>query len=265
MSWTLITILGIFACATEADIDEDEDDGGFGTFQDGGTSNTTGTVTGGTTGSTTSGGSTTGGSTTGGTTGATSTTTVTTPGGDPVACELTDRAYILDIVNATVVEPAGVGALLTSSLESDFLMGIEAVDGDEIDINWAEDGGGFAECLPLEATFNDPCFVLGPESMELTVSGTSVVVDNFVVAGCFESDCASFRDGLLAGEIDIRNMTDLMKGLTGTDDPDTICALLSSFGASCGSCRSDGEPYCLPLRVEDITGDELDEPLECGP
>ena len=57
----------------------------------------------------------------------------------------------------------------------------------------------------------------------------------------------------------------MLEGVLGTNDPDQICALLASFGVSCGSCQSDGESYCMPVRMEDVAANELDDTLECAP
>ncbi len=36
-----------------------------------------------------------------------------------------------------------------------------------------------------------------------------------------------------------------------------ICGLLADFGTSCVACASDGQPYCSPLEIQELTGKEV--------
>ena len=53
-------------------------------------------------------------------------------------------------------------------------------------------------------------------------------------------------------ELDFRATGLGLSDALGTDDPDTICSLLTTFGITCLPCFSDAEPYCMSLRIEEF-------------
>jgi hypothetical protein len=84
------------------------------------------------------------------------------------------------------------------------------------------------------------------------VSGISVEIQGFAVTGHFAVDASYFDEGTIAGSIDTRPLDSLAGGSEGT-----ICGYASALGASCEACPSDGEDFCLTLRVEEVYGEEI--------
>ena len=81
------------------------------------------------------------------------------------------------------------------------------------------------------------------------------------VSGTFSSDGSYFGFGSLSGETDARDMGPLFVELGGTTDPEEICGLMQGFGVQCGTCSSDGQPYCINVLIEGITATETGDTL----
>jgi hypothetical protein len=179
-------------------------------------------------------------------------------GTDPIDCSLDGRAYEWDLVNATWVQPAGVGSLLGGFLEELPVMGVTAASGTEIESVFGLPSQ--AECIqfPTADFTADPVFAIGPEDAIFNISGTAVTIVNLQVGGAFESDCSAIRGGSLEGQMDVREIADTL----GFGDAATTCGLLTSFGASCVACDSDGEQLCLDIELENVPAPETD-PLDC--
>ncbi|RME21014.1 MAG: hypothetical protein D6798_19110, partial [Deltaproteobacteria bacterium] len=85
---------------------------------------------------------------------------------------------------------------------------------------------------------------------------STVPIHDLKISGTFAADGTAIHGGAIQGEVDVRDLTELVGDLLGTKDPDSICGLLSVFGATCETCSSDGATYCLSVQVEDIDGTE---------
>ena len=175
-------------------------------------------------------------------------------GTDPIDCSLEGRAYEWDLVSATWVEPAGVGALLGGFLDEVPVMGVTATSGTEIESVFGLPSQSECVTFPTADFSGDPVFAIGPENAIFNINGTAVTVVNLEVRGAFESDCSSIRGGSLQGQLDIREIADTL----GFGDAATTCGLLTTFGASCVTCDTDGEEFCLNLELEDVPAPETD-------
>ena len=193
---------------------------------------------------------------------------------EPVECDLTGHGYRLDLAGATWIEPAGVGGLLGSFLEDDLMVGVVAASGTTLNLEMAlSDGAGGPQnyCLPTipfpPADFSgDPAFAVGPADTTIAVAGTEVTIRNLELTGWFSRDCSDINDSHLEGQIDVRDLSSLLEGITGSSDPGVACSTLAAFGASCTTCVADGEPYCLDMELEDLGGVEDGESsVECVP
>ncbi|MFN7142402.1 MAG: hypothetical protein ACK4YP_01400 [Myxococcota bacterium] len=178
----------------------------------------------------------------------------------PVEVDLTGRAYAVNLADAEITEPAGIGGILGSYLTQQILLGVVAADDTELQIIGAitvEDTTGQDYCLPTiafpTADFSgNPDFAIGPTDISMSVSGYDLTISAFEVTGTFAEDGSSFEDGTVAGAIDTR----AIDAAIGSDEG-TICGYAGSFGAACVVCPGDGEEFCLTLRAEDVSGEEV--------
>ncbi|MDP2314474.1 MAG: Ig-like domain-containing protein [Pseudomonadota bacterium] len=172
---------------------------------------------------------------------------------------LVGRTYALDLAGARILEPAGVGTVLTSYLTQDILVGVSAVSSTDITMIGAI---GKEKVSPPEQDYCDPSipfpianfseqpyFQIGPQTTTLAVAGYSIEIGDLEITGTFAADGSYFAGGTLSGVIDTRPLAPL---LDDSGDPAAICNLAVSFGAVCEACPADGEPYCLSLVADQI-------------
>ena len=80
-------------------------------------------------------------------------------------------------------------------------------------------------------------------------------------SGTFSADKSRIDGGTVTAELDIRVLAPFLGGVLGTTDPATLCSYLSFLGATCSDCTGDGQPYCLPVDIEDVQGTRMSDPL----
>ncbi len=185
--------------------------------------------------------------------------------------ELAGNTYALDLTNATWVTPPSGGALIEQFFGGAVLVGIEAVSATELDAigasGQATTNGGWQQdpCFatidfePVDFTSN-PYFNILADSVEFTVQTAVITVHNVEISGGLTSDAVV--DGTFAGEIDFREVTAVNDG----------CSMVGMIGLSCTDCTSDGEPFCMFIEAEDVTGEVLpgltvvanEDPQECN-
>lgn len=184
--------------------------------------------------------------------------------GAPLSADLTGKGYVVDLDNARFVEPAGVASLLLGELENDILLGVESVDGTDLEMIGAisVDGGTAQDVCEESIDFptvdfsDSPYFELPPADTTISAAGYDVTISQLSVSGTFAADGSYFGGGVLSGELDARILAPLVGELVGSEDPDEICTLLVGFGVECTECSSDGQNYCIAVLVEDLTATE---------
>jgi hypothetical protein len=178
--------------------------------------------------------------------------------GDPTSCDLTDRAFTLDLQSGRFVEPPGVADLLLGQLESDFTIGISAHSGGSVEGFLGSTDGAQDPCQPTTdlptGDWDDPVLDVGPQTVSIDLAGLSVPLDDLRVAFVVDGDCEGFTDGVMAAELDARSLAPLLGDVLGTDDPDEVCDVLTGFGVTCAACASDGADYCIGVLATDIPG-----------
>jgi hypothetical protein len=184
--------------------------------------------------------------------------------GWPLEVDLTGRTYRVNLAEGRVIEPEGVGDLIVVTLDPVPLL-VEVERADEVLelMGAASEGHGSEQalCSPTipfpPADFSEaPYFEVDPLLLELEMDGVGMVtVHDFEMSGSFAADGASFGGGTIAGELDARELEFILKEIK---DPEEICELLASFGAGCVPCTSDGEPYCMRLRIDQIPGRQVE-------
>jgi hypothetical protein len=189
--------------------------------------------------------------------------------GTPLADDgvLQGKTYLLDLKNARVTEPPGIGPLIAGELGGvSIFVGVTDVTAPNITMIGAlgrdEVDNTQEYCDPSidfpVADFSEtPHFEIGGEG-KTTISVADIVVEiqNLRIAGDFSSDASYFGGGVLEGTIDTRPLDSL---LDDSGEAGAICNTATSLGVTCVPC-SDNEPYCLSLKVDSITATEA--PLE---
>lgn len=173
---------------------------------------------------------------------------------------LVGKTFALDSAKANIVEPAGVGAALSSLLTTKVLAGVVSADASKVQMIGAIATDGTTDqdyCNPSipfpEADFTEaPYFKIGPADTTLSISGADILVQDLEITGTFASDASSFGGGTLKGTIDARDIAAALPDLGY--DAAGLCDLIAGFGASCMAC-SDTQPYCLGLVADSIVAD----------
>jgi len=177
---------------------------------------------------------------------------------------LIGRSYAVDLAGATFVQPPGIGAILGSLLTQDVLIGVTGAGDTTLDLvgalsvegGTAQDFCSAAIVFPAPADFaNPPIFTVGPQDTSLAVSGATVTIFGMELGGTFSADGTLFENGGFAGEIDMRELVQVVDALGGTAEE--ACATLEAIGAACSACSSDGAAACLVFEAIDVAAAEV--------
>jgi len=169
---------------------------------------------------------------------------------------LVGKAFSLDLANARIVEPVGIGSVLSSYLTQDILVGVQSVEGSSVQMLGAIGVEGAATptqdfcttTIPFpEADFSQaPFFSIGPADTTLSVAGFDITIGQLNITGTIAPDGSYFGGGTLSGTIDTRPLDPLVGDTEGA-----ICTLATTFGVTCAPC-ADGEAFCLSLVADQI-------------
>lgn len=176
---------------------------------------------------------------------------------DPQA--LVGRVYAVNLPEANIVSPAGLGGFLGPMLAV-VLAEVVAVSDTDLDVLGAVAVTGSAPpvedyCTPTidfppGAFAEQPYFHLGPADVDLVVSGSIVTVGDLELTGTFSADGSYFGGGVFTGLVDTRPLS-LAQNPDG--DGSDVCVLVSGLGVECANCPTDGQPFCLSLIADNIT------------
>ncbi|MFT4975045.1 MAG: hypothetical protein ACI8S6_000932 [Myxococcota bacterium] len=183
----------------------------------------------------------------------------------PVTTDLVGQTYSLDLDDARVTEPEGVGPIITTLMEQSLLLGVIEASGDRLQVLGAfAEGARQDRCLPTidfpEASFaEDLYFVVGPQDVTLSAGGLLVTVYSFKLSGTFATDGSSIDNVSLAGEVDARDLAPLLweASLIEENTPAAVCELLADFAVDCVPCDRDGAPLCISVVADSIVADAL--------
>lgn len=177
---------------------------------------------------------------------------------------LEGRTFNLALADARIVEPPGIGTLLSSELDGvTIYVGVtELTDDSKLKMLGALGREGAATptqeyCdpsidFPVADFANSPHFVIGGEgSTDISVAGVTVTIDNLEIAGDFASDLSFFGGGTLKGTIDTRPLDIEF----GEGEEGFICNTASALGVVCQPCSSDQQPFCLSLVADSLTAE----------
>lgn len=186
--------------------------------------------------------------------------------GTPVAggpASLRGRTWQLDAVNATWVEPGGLGSFLAANFDLPILVGAvfaddttlkligglgAVVDGDVVQ------GDAPTWDFPSRPFDESPWFRTESDEIVLDIAGLPLPVYDFRLEGTFLADGSGFGDGVLSGLADTR----LAGGAFGAEgDPDAVCGYAEAIGVSCVACP-DSLETCLVVELRDLTASEVE-------
>ena len=190
--------------------------------------------------------------------------------GAELTADLVGKTYAVDLGSGNFVQPAGVGELIGGLLENDILIGIKSVDADSLGIRGALSGTENSDqdfCTETLEQFPDadfsaaPYFEIPEGDVTISVAGIEATIKDLSVAGTFAADGSYFGGGELSGQLDARELIDVIAeaGLDA-ETPDDICNLLLGFGVQCVEC-ADGEAYCVTLEVDRLSANETGQTL----
>jgi len=176
--------------------------------------------------------------------------------------EVVGRTYLVDLLDGRVVTPEGFGDIVVVIVEEPrFLVEVQEADETLVLLGAATDGHKLqqAPCAPTipfpPADFSQaPYFEVSPVLVQLEVDGVTLSLHEFELSGTFAPDGTWFGGGVIGGELDTRDLVDLVPDM---ESPEDLCALVASFGAACEPCTSDGELLCLPVLIDRLEGFEV--------
>jgi len=170
---------------------------------------------------------------------------------------LVGNTYVLDLSQATILQPDTLGPLLASYLTEPILIGVDHADDTTIGLVGAQgykrsDGTykqvGTDVWIFPDADFSEnPYFSASTDYIAIDYGGTTIPIEQFELSGTFAPDGSAIGGGHAQGWGDTRNMGPLL-GLS--DDPSAICDYIDllGLGVSCSPC-ADGGNYCLFLEA----------------
>jgi hypothetical protein len=184
--------------------------------------------------------------------------------------DLLGTVWEVDLGVGRWIEPrAAMNGIITTYLQSAFLVSIELVTEDWIEIEGArtlENGTqdvcrATADFAPANFTEN-PYFSAGPEMLTFVVADTTLVLENAEIEGAFTADGKGFEWVEVKGVFDTRPLDVPIKG---KDSLGAACAEALLAGSACIPCSSDGKPYCLALHVDEISASPTSASLRAIP
>jgi hypothetical protein len=189
--------------------------------------------------------------------------------GQPVKApkDLVGTVWRIDLGEGRWIEPrAAMDGVITTYLQSTFLVSVELVDDNWIRIEGArslEDGAqdicsATADFAAANFTEN-PYFSAGPDQLTFRVADVTLVLEDVEIEGAFTADGSGFEWVEVKGVFDSRPLDEPLKG---KDSLGAACHRASLAGSECIPCPSDGKPYCLALHVDEISASPTDASVE---
>lgn len=190
--------------------------------------------------------------------------------GEELTVDLVGKTYAVDLASGNFVQPPGIGSLLGGLFTNKILLSVTS-SGDTLEFIGAlseESSAAQDTCsetftdFPTADFTNSPMFEVPENDLSLSISGYSATIYALSVSGTFAADGSYFGGGELSGELDARQLVEIVGGLMdGVESADDVCGLVAGFGVSCSECSSDGEAYCVTLEVNRMVANETGETL----
>jgi len=202
---------------------------------------------------------------------------------------LMGRPFLVNLAEATWVQPAGAEMLVGAQVET---FGLVMMALEESDLEGgamhavvvgtelvpAEEGAEEAEpemnqdlCSPtpivtagddqiigtdddILGAWEDPRIAIGPTNLTVFAQGQAVSASEVVMSGVFSEDGLSLTNGRLEGKLDIRSAAE-GAGMS----PDQLCQSAGMMGITCEECGGlNPGVYCISALIEDVTSEALE-------
>jgi hypothetical protein len=185
---------------------------------------------------------------------------------------LSGGTYTMDLSQARVVKPGITAQALLTLVDNHLALQVNSASDDTLDITIAPTDAqtGFQDtCIPsLHANMPNnfearPTFMVGPVDVPFTLAGYSMRLYDSTAAATFAADGSFFAGGTIAGSLDARDVVMALsgRGVLPSESPEALCEIIGNAKLPCTAC-SDGEPYCLYLEVNEVSGHRSFNDLE---
>jgi len=205
------------------------------------------------------------------------------------AAVLIGRPFLVNLNDATWVQPAGIESIIGGQLdalglvmmameESDLANGAMHAVVMSIELTPVEEGAEDEEqamtqdlCIPTPIVtagddqtigteddavgdWQDPRIAIGPTNLTVFAEGRAVTATDVVMTGVFSDDGLRLTNGRVEGKIDVRAAAE-GEGMTA----DTLCQTVRAVGIICEECgEANPGPYCISAIIEDVTSEALE-------
>lgn len=178
--------------------------------------------------------------------------------------DLDNTLYAIDPTSMRVTEPPGLDALFAQVLDRDVFVYVERASDAiiELAVTLAGTDGEQDPCEPVRAFpsgdwSGNPVFDVGPGQLSTSFGGQAATFRRLELSGVFDESGAAWRDGMLAAELDTRELASALGDIDG-------CDLVAELGGECIRC-DDGVEACFALRIEGIVADRVDTSFDASP
>lgn len=178
---------------------------------------------------------------------------------EQATCEALAYTYSLDPSSGVVVEPNAVGDLLVPYLDAAILLSPTSLTSTAPFVGAVGDPSAQQDycAATFELAASDrtlPTFSVTTDGFTTTASdGTDVAFSNVTISGEFNEDRTTLRYVTLDAALDTRALSEK---LNPDGRPSSFCDAASALGTDCYACP-DGAPYCVDVRVHQLTADLL--------
>jgi hypothetical protein len=185
---------------------------------------------------------------------------------------LSGGTYTMDLSQAHVVKPGIAAQALLMLVDNHLALQVNGASDDTLDVTIAPTDAqtGLQDtCIPsLNASMPNnfearPTFMVGPVDVPFTLAGFSMRLYDASASATFSADGSFFAGGTIAGNLDARDVVMALsgRGVLPSDSPEALCDIIGNAKLPCTAC-SDGEPYCLYLEVNEVSGHRGESGLE---
>jgi hypothetical protein len=187
---------------------------------------------------------------------------------DPSVIE--GRTFYTDLDDGNWTQPPGLGTLIASGDMIGMLLEVVDIRKSEetvslqigfTDIKTAKQDFCAVTVDALADYSLSPWFSYSVSALELAYVDYGIPMRDVRVQGKLAYSGEAIEGISVLATVDARELLDLFDALLSIDDADEVCDLLAAFGGGCEKCP-DGELYCSPVEVEDLSGRWMPDPVE---
>lgn len=171
-----------------------------------------------------------------------------------ITVEVRGETYAVDMQTARIVQPPGLGAILSGLVDSSILIhvldvdatSLQALGAASIPLHDTQDFCSATARFPSADFTLSPDISLGPVTLPLSLAGVRVPVRELAFTGRFSTDGSYIGGITLTAGLDLR---DVGAGFPDLGTVDDLCAYADT---GCLPC-DDGTVACITLEATDLT------------